>query len=222
MNVAVSLVRMYLATNGFFSEAEFPVIALGSDDSVRSVTDLDILAVRFPGAYRYLMPDGQGKASGRRQRFRNIDSRLSLSDSDIEFVIGEVKEGRAELNRGATNPDVLRTALARIGAFSEAEMSRIIDDLLRKGESTAAPGSRVRVFAFGSSIPDPPPARCTVITHGEIVKHLLSFHEMHDDITRAMQFGDDISSTLMLLLKSGVRISVPDRLMEKSDRSAQN
>jgi hypothetical protein len=211
MDPAVSLVRVYLATCGFFVETEFPVIARAPGVGIRSVTDIDVLAVRFPGTYRYLPSDGADQSRSSRSRMQNADPRLEMSENDIEFIIAEVKEGRAELNKGATNPEVLRTALARFGAFSQNEMDRIIDELLRKGHSTAARGMRVRVFAFGSSVPTPPPRACTTVTHAQIVRHLMTLRDAYDDYSHAMQFGDDMLSMFMLLLKSGVKIEAPER-----------
>ena len=211
MNPAVSLVRAYFSVNGFFVETEFPIVARAQAAGVRSVTDIDLLAVRFPRAYRYVPEDARDAAESPSSRFRFLDPLLDLSGDDVEFFIGEVKEGRAELNRGSSDPNVLRAALARFGAFSHDEISRVIDDLLHKGDSRAASGRRVRIVAVGSSVPDPPPAPCTILTHGQIVRHLLKIWEQHSEVARAMQFGDPSLATLMILLKSGVKIDVPER-----------
>ena len=50
MDTAVALVQAYLHLNGYFTVAEYPVLDDTPDGQVRTVTDLDILAYRFPGA----------------------------------------------------------------------------------------------------------------------------------------------------------------------------
>ena len=50
MDTAVALVQAYLHVNGYFTVAEYPVLeAQCADHQIRTVTDLDILAYRFPG-----------------------------------------------------------------------------------------------------------------------------------------------------------------------------
>ncbi len=43
------------------------------------------------------------------------DPVLSVSGHVADMLIGEIKEGKAELNRNARSPNVLRTVLARLG-----------------------------------------------------------------------------------------------------------
>ena len=50
MDNAVALVQTYLHVNGYFTIAEYPIIGSGRHGGYRAVTDLDILAFRFPGA----------------------------------------------------------------------------------------------------------------------------------------------------------------------------
>jgi len=49
MDNAVALVQAYLRINGYFTVAEFPILE-GSHGQLHEVTDLDMLAIRFPGA----------------------------------------------------------------------------------------------------------------------------------------------------------------------------
>ncbi len=50
MDHAVSLVQAYLQLNGYFTSAEYPIMQSAGKGSFRTVTDIDILAFRFPGA----------------------------------------------------------------------------------------------------------------------------------------------------------------------------
>ena len=48
MDHAVSLVQAYLQLNGYFTSAEYPIIAGAGRNGFRTLTDIDILAFRFP------------------------------------------------------------------------------------------------------------------------------------------------------------------------------
>lgn len=50
MDIAVALVQAYLHVNGYFTVVEYPVLEAHRGGQARSVTDLDILALRFAGA----------------------------------------------------------------------------------------------------------------------------------------------------------------------------
>ena len=62
MDHAVALVEAYLQINGYFTVAEYPVIASFGKQHYGVATDLDILAFRFPGAGR-LVPGRGGMSS---------------------------------------------------------------------------------------------------------------------------------------------------------------
>lgn len=49
MDNAVALVQAYLYVNGYFTVAEYPVLEALKHAGYRTVTDIDILAFRFPG-----------------------------------------------------------------------------------------------------------------------------------------------------------------------------
>ena len=59
MNAGTALVRAYLRLNGYLVLEEVPVVAPEPGGGFRTVTDLDLLAVRFPCA-RQGVPDGDG------------------------------------------------------------------------------------------------------------------------------------------------------------------
>ena len=48
MDHAVALVQAYLQLNGYFTSAEYPIIAGAGRNGFRTITDIDILAFRFP------------------------------------------------------------------------------------------------------------------------------------------------------------------------------
>src|SRR5665811_920200 len=78
------------------------------------------------------------------------DSNLDIDFDRVDLIIGEVKEGRAELNSSARDPKVLRAALNRFGAVPEEQIAPVIDQLLEDGEAEHPEGARVRLMSFGS------------------------------------------------------------------------
>jgi hypothetical protein len=46
MDQAVSLVQAYRQLNGYFTSAEYPIITSAGRSSVRTITDIDVLAFR--------------------------------------------------------------------------------------------------------------------------------------------------------------------------------
>ena len=106
MDTAVALVQSYLYMNGYFTVTEYPVLELMEDGEYRTVTDVDVLAVRIPGAGR-----GGGEVGG---TFVGVDPDLDVDLERIDLIIAEVKEGRADLNASARDPKVLRAALESV------------------------------------------------------------------------------------------------------------
>src|SRR5680860_520611 len=145
MDTAVGLVQSYLYMNGYFTVTEYPVLELMADGEYRTVTDVDMLALRIPGAGR------QGDM-GTVTVF-DPDPNLDIDLDRVDLIVGEVKEGRAELNSSARDPKVLRAALNRFGAVPEEQIAPVIDQLLEDGEAEHPEGARVRLMSFGSRPP---------------------------------------------------------------------
>ena len=58
MDIAVNLVESYLRFNGYLTLSEFEVQARNEHGDFESVTDVDIMAIRFPGDVVVGGPDG--------------------------------------------------------------------------------------------------------------------------------------------------------------------
>lgn len=58
MNPGVALVRSYLQLNGYFTVSQLPVIRKRKDGLYQEITDVDLLALRFPRA-RHLVSEGR-------------------------------------------------------------------------------------------------------------------------------------------------------------------
>jgi len=195
MEISVTLVQAYLRVNGYFTVADYPVIEAVQRGKYRTVTDLDILAFRFPNAGR-LVP---GAEEGGRPLFEP-DPLLGVSSSDADLIIGEVKEGRAELNQGAQDPSVMRVALRRFGCCAASELS-IVDQLIQQGEATLPSGPRVRLVAFGTSLPEQSSHKFQVILLHQVRDFLQSYVRQHWNILKHGQFKDPALGFLLTLEK---------------------
>ena len=167
-----------------------------ADGEYRTVTDVDVLAVRIPGAGRDR--DDVGGS------FVSIDPDLDVDLKRIDLIIAEVKEGRAELNASAHDPKVLRAALNRFGALGEDRVSRVIADLLDDGEADHPDGPRVRLMAFGAR----PPTDRNATYRWRLLGDLAGF--MHRRINENWGAAQSIQSkdpalSFLLLLEKAVR-----------------
>ncbi len=200
MDSAVALVQAYLYANGYFTLTEYPVIEALRRDQYRTSTDIDLLAVRFPGAGRLL-----ARSSGKRSReeiITKVDPALDPPDDCMDVLIVEVKEGKATLNRGGRDRSVLSTALTRIGVFDHDDEQGIIDRLLDTGTARTAEGPQVRLVAFGSTH-DPKHERpYTVITLGHSLGFLLDYADEYWDALRTAQMKDPALGFLLVLMKA--------------------
>ena len=150
MDTAVALVQAYLRVNGYFTVTEFTIVQRSSRGGLRSATDLDILAFRFPGAGR-LVPAPGLDVSGDEDHFAP-DSALGTAAGHADMIVGEVKEGRAVLNAAATDPAVLRAVFVRFGCCPRDVAPRLAERLIRDGRATLPDGHQVRLAAFGSTV----------------------------------------------------------------------
>ena len=173
MDSAVALVETYLRVNGYFTVTEYPVIEAARHGGYRTMTDLDVLAVRFPGAGR-VVP----RESGSTQSAWTVlspDPVLGAIADRTDMIIGEVKEGRAELNRAAQDPLVLQTVLIRFGCCSPEHAPGLVKKILRKGQVVTHSGHSARLVAFGSTTTpgDGPPH--TAISLGHVTNFLRDY-----------------------------------------------
>lgn len=195
MDTAVALVNAYLHVNGYFTVTEYPVIEGMKDGGYRAATDLDVLAFRFPRAGR-LVP-GHGEV-----RVFKTDSALEAVAEQADMIIGEVKEGHAELNRGAREPAVLRTVLTRFGCCTPEEVPHVVDTLLETGHAVTHCSHRVRLVAFGSFPGQSGNGGYAVITLGHIADFLRDYIREYWDILRSAEFKDPAFSFLLMLEKA--------------------
>lgn len=216
MDHAVSLVQAYLQLNGYFTSAEYPIIAGAGRSGFRTITDIDILAFRFPSG-EPLAPHGRKEPKG--LDVSGIDPGLGVPTESIDMIIGEVKEGRVGINSGIRDPEVLRAVVSRFGDVGDA--ARVVSQLLQNGAAEIPPSFSVRLIAFGSFPPGSAVPPCRIISLGHVLQFLQGYVRKHWNMLRHLQFKDPAFGFLMTLEKArrgeagrrgiqGVEIVPPD------------
>ena len=197
MDHAVALVQAYLQLNGYFTSAEYPIIARAGRKGAQMITDVDILAFRFPSG----LP-----VPGRRHQphgldVGEVDSGLGVTPDTVDMIVGEVKEGRVGINTGFRDPGVLKAVLSRL-VPSAGEEDRAVDDLLATGTATLASGYVVRLIAFGAFPPGSEVPPCRIISLGHVLQYLQEYVRKHWNVLRHLQFKDPAFGFLMTLEKA--------------------
>lgn len=139
-DVAVRLVSEYLQACGYLVQTEVPVRRREHGHDV-DVTDLDILAVRFPGHASTAADDAP----------------LEPERDLIDLIIGEVKQGKAHLNAGLFRTASIEHALRMIGCCPEPEIPEAAQKIargmrVRLGHSGYACRARCIAFAGRGSV----------------------------------------------------------------------
>lgn len=174
MDHAVALVQAYLQTNGYFTVAEYPVLARLPGGGVKSATDIDVLALRLGGAggLRTVGDDTSGEDPF------EPDPALAIRKGLTDVLLVEVKEGRAELNPSARDPRILSAVLGRFGLGDDPRRQRALEELGREGDTEWPDGTRVRLVAFGSTL-DPSARGFHAISLPHVVRWLRAFVRRH-------------------------------------------
>jgi len=197
MDHAVALVQAYLQLNGYFTSAEYPIIAGAGRNGFRTITDIDILAFRFPSGEPLTT---KARKAPKGLDLSNLDSGLAVPVDHVDMVIGEVKEGRVGINSGIRDPEVLRTVINRFGEVGDTE--RVVQHLLRNGSAAIPPSYSVRLIAFGSFPPGEQVPPCRIISLGHVLQFLQMYVRKHWHMLRHLQFKDPAFGFLMTLEKA--------------------
>ncbi|GMQ94560.1 MAG: hypothetical protein BMS9Abin12_2055 [Acidimicrobiia bacterium] len=195
MDIAVALVRSYLQANGFFTVTEYPILeSVGL--TTRNVTDVDVLALRFPGAGGFGSDNPTG---GLRIQ---PDPELALMEDQIEFIIGEVKEGTAELNKAARDPAVVAAALRRFGSIRPEVEAELVKKLIDTGVAFHPAGIRLRQMVFATKAPTRRRYAYLWMDIGKIAEWMRTqVHENWDQV-KTIQSKDPALSFLLLFEKA--------------------
>ncbi len=169
MDAAVALTQAYLEAHGYFTVTEYNVLELLENGGSREATDLDVLAVRFPGERTVGPSNHTGSMAV------VSDPQLAVDVNVMDMIVGEVKRGRARFNAATRSAGVLEAALVRFGCCAPEDATSNVETLLRDGVVYAGPHKhRIRLIAFGSTGADMGRAY-------QVIKHerMLAFLEFH-------------------------------------------
>ena len=201
MDTCVALVQAYLHLNGYFTVVEYPVMEASGNGHARALTDIDILAVRFPAASNDVI---KGAAHQHLNGERGPDPALACPLDRPDMIVAEVKEGSARFNPAMRDPVVLGVALARFGCCSADSALAVAQQLLTRGRAETHAGHRVRMIAFGD-VPDTRTASSSrTIGMRHIVSYLQHYLRDHWEILRHSQIKDPVFATLALIEKWGL------------------
>lgn len=201
MDHAVSLVQAYLQLNGYFTSAEYPIIASAGKNGVRTITDIDVLAFRFPTGFPMPPRPARKRAPQGGLNVSELDPGLGVPTESIDMIIAEVKEGRVGINTGARDPEVLSVVISRLGDSGE-EIGRVVHQLLKTGTATSPGGVVARLIAFGSFPPGSAVPPCRIISLGHVLEYLQAYVQRHWNVLRHLQFKDPAFGFLMTLEKA--------------------
>lgn len=147
VDTAVGLAKAYLELCGYFVLAELPV-RTADRSGYHDVTDLDIIAVRFPHAPDQL----RGPTAPPLAVFLGADPALETFEEGVDVIIGEVKEGEARLNPALQRAETIAFALRRLGCCPSERIEDEARILARAGKLDTAMGvslqCHIRLVAF--------------------------------------------------------------------------
>ncbi|MGD2043287.1 MAG: hypothetical protein PVJ28_06510 [Acidimicrobiia bacterium] len=204
MDAASGLVEAFLRVNGYLTLSEWQIQAMNRKGQWDTITDVDIVGLRFPGDV-YLAdshePDVQST-------LKVPDDLFLLEPDTVDVIVGEVKEGEAVFNPGMKRHETLHTVLHRVAwLYADPGLDRVVADLARRGTSHAtAPGGgtvRTRLVAFGQT----PELTENMIPIELVLEQAVAFIADHDDLLRSARFANPVAATLKLLHKAGFGIS---------------
>jgi len=202
LNPAVSLVKTYLTLNGYFTTTELPVIKKGDDGLFFEVTDIDILALRFPQASHIV---AQGRPGPLDDLHFPPDPELDIPSDAMDLIIGEVKAGRPRLNPRMKSEDTLYRALVRFGFCPPDRLDKAVEELKATGETWVRDGgvaipSRVRIAAFGDGEKHEGDG-FTVIPLRRVADFVMDHLKQYRDVLHPVRLTDPTLGLLHLLEK---------------------
>ena len=202
MDVAVELVDAYLTMTGYFTMSEFDIQRKTKAGEYVTVTDVDMVGIRFPGAT--LAADVHGESDA--ELLTLVDEALLLEDGMIDVIIGEVKQGEAVFNSGLKSHHALHSVLRRMEWLYEAGVQPVIDDLQQHGISRVpARGGgvvRTRLVAFGQGSE----TGMHTLNLAHILMKMSAFMELYEDVLKPAQFSETVPAFLRLLAKTQVEL----------------
>lgn len=202
-DAALELVAAYLHVNDYFVVTELELHEWDGD-RFRTLTDVDVVAVRLPsprGAVHHRGDDGAVECllAG------EVDPALGVATDGCDVIIGEVKRSEASFNPALRDPRVLHAVLRRVGDVLHTPPDGFVDELSRVGRA-ATPWAQLRLVAFGAygSV-----SNGIVIHHGHMVDWLNGVLARHRDLFEVTSFSDPVMSLLAFASRIGRPFALP-------------
>ncbi len=203
---ATQLVRAYLHINGYFTATEYPLVEKQRGTAPRSVTDIDLLAIRFGHRSADAAALGDSSRSIVGPVVESVDPVLGCDDPATDMILGEIKQGQAHVNAGARNLSALAATLHRFGCCPAGRATHMARQLVQRGSVTNDVGHRIRMVLFAS--------RGDLAPHGWHLVHLGHVFEFLDRYLRtdgaalsATQLLDPALGWLALLKKCDLKLA---------------
>lgn len=202
MDVAVNLVESYLRFNGYLTLSEFEVQRKAENGLYETVTDVDVVAIRFPG--EIFAADDHGA-----RMLLIEDEGLGLEPDMVDVIVGEVKQGEAVFNPSLTRHEVLHTVLQRFAWIFADGLDPVLEALEADGVaySEARGGGRVRtrLVAFGRA----EQTNLNTISLTHVINTSINYMDRFEDVLRPAQFREPAPALLRLLAKTGFSVTKP-------------
>ena len=203
MDVCTDLVRAYLHVNGYFTTTDYPLVEAKPNKAPRTLTDIDILAVRF----------GRDDASYEEDRFgvkgplrTGTDPALKCTDTRTDMIVAEIKQGRAEVNPGLRRRNALTAALVRFGCCPPDTAPGVVKTLLQLGRAETAERHIVRMVLFASR-GEQAPRGWHWIHIDHVFHYLQNFLQQESDTLATVDFHDPALAWLSLLRKCDLQLN---------------
>ncbi len=202
MDVSTSLVQAYLHVNGYFTATDYPLVELQRGRAPRTLTDFDMLAVRF-GTSADQLRQAEHRAGAERVKgpvSGRTDPVLGCSDDRTDMVVAEIKQGRAQVNPGARNRHALAAALARFGCCGLREAPGLVQALLQRGRAQGESQHVIRMVLFASR-GEQAPRGWHWVHLDHVFRYLDSYLRQSRDVLGSVDLHDPALSWLALLHK---------------------
>lgn len=211
---ATQLVRAYLHINGYFTATEYPLVEKRRGSAPRSVTDIDLLAIRYGHRTADAAALGGSGQSIVGPVVESVDPILACDDPATDMILGEIKQGHAHVNAGARNLNALAATLYRFGCCPAGRATHMARQLVQRGSVTNDAGHRIRMVLFASR-GESRPHGWHLVHLGHVFGFLQDYLQTEGAALSATQLLDPALGWLALLKKCDLKFA-PITAQEKT------
>lgn len=208
VDIGIDLIESYLRINGYFTLTEFEVQRQVEGGGYETVTDVDVMGIRYPG--ELLAADEHDPS--KRERLLVEDEVLELNLDDVDVIIGEVKQGKAVWNPNLVRHHTLHAVINRIqwlyGDPTHDVVKKLEADPVCFSEARGGGSIRTRLVAFGRS----PHNDVNTISLTHVFEFLVNYFEEFDDVLKPAQIKAPSAALVRLLVKTGFSVKKLDGL----------